>query len=451
MDTSGAFYRMFVLFVAVSLVSGLLSHATPVLAETSPSDALIKELLQKLEERDRKLSERDKIISDLVRRVEDLERSNATDQRRESAPDSEKIAALQPAAHEPTPQTVEPARVDTVPSTQQVPRTSAPQPEQTAGSETSQSQRQETETESGQRKQQQQQGAPGAFEVDEDAAERALERTLVEVGALLLPFGRAEITPSIQYSRDEDDLNARRFFGADAVLAKQEPRTDTVVAAAGLRVGLPWDSQFEFRMPFEYKRTKTRERAGFGIQSNLTRSSSTEGLGDLRVGVAKTLVREKGWIPDLVGRVAWDTKTGRSDKRLQLGSGFNELSASLSALKRQDPLAFSAAFSYEKSLKNDDITPGDEFGFSAGVALAASPETSLQFSYQQTIAGEAKVNGSKLRGSDQNAAVVSIGASSILGRGALLTATAGIGLTDDSPDYIFRVALPIRFNTPFLE
>ncbi|EAR21780.1 hypothetical protein [Nitrococcus mobilis] len=50
--------------------------------------------------------------------------------------------------------------------------------------------------------------ASGQFQVDEEAAERALERTLVVQGALLLPFGLAEIQPSFSYTRSElDELN----------------------------------------------------------------------------------------------------------------------------------------------------------------------------------------------------------------------------------------------------
>jgi TolA-binding protein len=37
--------------------------------------------------------------------------------------------------------------------------------------------------------------APGTFEVDEAAAQRALERTLTQAGALLLPAGTFELTP----------------------------------------------------------------------------------------------------------------------------------------------------------------------------------------------------------------------------------------------------------------
>jgi hypothetical protein len=46
--------------------------------------------------------------------------------------------------------------------------------------------------------------------------------------------------------------------------------------------------------------------------------------------------------------------------------------------------------------------------------------------------------------------MLSLEAGAILGRGVLLDVGFDIGLTDDAPDYVARVALPIRFNMPFL-
>jgi hypothetical protein len=43
---------------------------------------------------------------------------------------------------------------------------------------------------------------------------------------------------------------------------------------------------------------------------------------------------------------------------------------------------------------------------------------------------------------------LTIGASSILGRGVFLDAALGIGLTDEAADYSVIVSLPIRFDVP---
>ena len=42
-------------------------------------------------------------------------------------------------------------------------------------------------------------------------------------------------------------------------------------------------------------------------------------------------------------------------------TSFNELNFSATALKRQDPLAFTSTLSYRKTFKKDGIEPGDVY------------------------------------------------------------------------------------------
>jgi hypothetical protein len=49
-------------------------------------------------------------------------------------------------------------------------------------------------------------------------------------------------------------------------------------------------------------------------------------------------------------------------------------------------------------------------------------------------------------GSDRHAAALAFGASSILGRGTLLSLSVLVGLTRDAPDYAVHLSLPIRFD-----
>jgi hypothetical protein len=177
------------------------------------------------------------------------------------------------------------------------------------------------------------------------------------------------------------------------------------------------------------------------------------GFGDLRIGAAKGLLRERGWRPDLIARVSWNSDTGETDDGITLGSGFHELTGSLAAIKRQDPLVFVGTVSYSESFEDEvgdvDIDPGSEIGFSLGTVLAASPETSLRFFLAQSFAGEVEVDGEEVDGSDQVSTSLIIGASSVLAPRVLLDITAGVGLTEDAPDYSVTVSLPIRFDLPF--
>lgn len=291
--------------------------------------------------------------------------------------------------------------------------------------------------------------APGQVEiVDEDEIERALERTLVSAGVLLLPAGIAEIQPSISYAR-----SARRngtlvnINGSTMAVAADEVRRSEIEADLSFRLGLPFDSQFELNLPVRYVDQSTVVSLAGSPLGEF--SDSTVAVGDVGVALAKTLLRESGWRPDVVGRIAWNSNSGpKSRNRILLGSGFHEVSGSLSFLKRQDPLAFVADVRYETSLESNDYDPGDQIAISVGAVLAASPETSLRFVFDQSFVSNVRFSGVSVPGSDGVVAMLTVGASSILGDGVLLDISAGMGLTADSPDYFIRAALPVRLDTP---
>ena len=96
---------------------------------------------------------------------------------------------------------------------------------------------------------QQQAPAPGQVEVDEEAAERALDFTLVQEGALLLPFG------SSRSSRRASPIPAgpaifRSSWIPGPVVGEEEVRRNEFEFLASLFVGLPFDSQLELGLPY---------------------------------------------------------------------------------------------------------------------------------------------------------------------------------------------------------
>lgn len=291
--------------------------------------------------------------------------------------------------------------------------------------------------------------APGQFKVDKDAAQRALERTLVVEGALLLPFGLAEIQPSFSYTRSEVDDLALLTQEGERFFAQRKTRQNIFSSDLFLRFGLPFDSQLEFGIPYQY--IDTEEVADIGSVErdfgghNVVRSDSA-GFGDFQLALAKGLLREGLWWPNLIARVTWDSDSGR----IPLGSGFNELTGELTATKRQDPLVFIGSLSYTTSFEKNDIEPGDQLGFSVGAILAASPETSLRLILDQTFVNDFKIGGRTIKGTDQTIGSLNFGASSVIGDGKFLDFTAATGLTDQAPDYSVEVTFVVRFDVPGL-
>ena len=370
------------------------------------------------EELEHLLEVRDAVIRDLLRRVEELERRQGT-----------ATTAVAPApAAPPGPRTAA-ARAPSVPS---------PRPEATAAPSRAEAAPAAPAA-----------AEPGRVVVDEEAAQRALERTLVQTGVLLLPPGQAEITPSFAYTRAEQEAAVALLSDGTTFVGNESLRRDIWDAELGLRFGLPFDAQLELDLPYySFVDQSTAISSGFAAVGE--RNGSGSGWGDLAVGLAKTLAHEGSWRPDLIGRVSWDTGTGdRFDDDVLLGGGTPALTFQLSAAKRQDPLVFAGALGYTRAFEQDRFRSGDALGYSLTAFLAASPETSLRFGFSQSFVGEAEFEGDRIRGSDYVSATLNLGASTTLGGEDAPGRRGSIGLTDETPDFTIQVSLPIRFDLPF--
>jgi hypothetical protein len=400
----------------------LLGVALPgsVTARTRTAKSTAKPTVEQLE---KEIRQRDAIIRNLVRRVENLElqtgrgepnggsptgaatRSVARSKTGAKPPAQTEVAALEP--EEPAPSPPGPARTPGSPAaSQQAARTSPP--------------------------------APGQFNVSEEDAERALERTLVATGNLLVPSGFAEVEPLFGYTRREIptqvlfNLNRNEFNWA-----------------LGARFGLPWESQFEIALPYNFVQQQVTDIAVAPPQQASNRWGNS--FGDVTVALAKTLVHESGWVPDLLGRVSYEAPTGpENSNQVPLPSRRNNLAFSLTGTKRQDPLVFVATGGYTKAFQTGQLNPGDQINFQTGAFLGTSPETTLRGVLQENFLQNVKVNDVTLRGSDTVQSILNFGASSILGRGWLVDLQVGLGLTNAAPKYSVILSSTYRFGLPGL-
>ncbi|HJV51748.1 MAG TPA: hypothetical protein VJ652_09830 [Noviherbaspirillum sp.] len=396
-------------FAMVGMLAAGHAHAAD-----SPADQREKELLQQLKKSDARAAELQQRLEQLERRVQAMDMAS---QKHAFAPGA---PARVPAAL---------GRSDIQTAQAAPPAPAAPRP---ASSENSRAAAR---------------SGPGSFEVDEEAAQRALERTLTQSGALLLPQRTFEVTPSYTYRRTEQNaaafatiINPATSTPTPAVITQRNRQNENTFRV-DLRAGLPYNAQLELGLPYNIVRTS--QVTDFGTST----SANGNGIGDVSLGIAKTLTRENGWKPDLVGRFTYNFGNGkRQDDGVSLNGGFRQITAELLALKRQDPLAFVASAFYGKSFEKDGIRPGDAAGITLSANLAASPATSLQFGFSQVYRKKQETNGITLEGSDQTYGIATIGASSVLSRDLTLVTQLGIGMGNDAPKYSFTVSLPILFR-----
>ena len=140
-----------------------------------------------VQELQKEIRQRDELIRSLVHRVENLERqigSRPPDTAEPATTVARRAAKSRPPAGQTEVAALDPGEQSPASTTPGIARPSTP-----AGA-TQQAARSNA-------------AAPGQFEVSEDAAERALERTLVATGNLLVPSGFAEVEPLFSYTRRE--------------------------------------------------------------------------------------------------------------------------------------------------------------------------------------------------------------------------------------------------------
>ena len=292
-------------------------------------------------------------------------------------------------------------------------------------------------------------GATGSSGENDDARDPqldALNRVLVETGGLLLPPWTVELQPEIKYSyKGANGLLILDQGGQRQVLAHSADLT-RLEGALTARIGLPWRSQAEVRVPY----LRVSEESSFGNSSN---SSSEHGLGDIEVALSHQLFRESGWVPDLIAELRYRAPTGDdsfgSDGKLPLGTGFHGIGGRLTAVKALDPVVVVGSVGYTANLKDTkqgfDIDPGDSVDLSITAILAAGPGVSLRTGFGLSFTGEAEVDNNKLSGSDKTEGVLNLGGAVVLPNNILLDLGVGVGVTDDAADVTARLALTHRF------
>jgi hypothetical protein len=378
---------------------------------------------EKIETLKQALKKQDQVIKELLQRVEKLEQE-AQSLRGETQPKA--VSSTEP----PLALTAPPEKIDALPEEKASPPVQPPAAP-----------------------------SPEDKEEEERLAQATLERVLIQRSALLLPAWTLEIEPSFTYAHSSSDrviidgVAILDLFGVGLVvgdIVSERIRRDSVISALTFRMGLPWDFQAEARFPYRYE----WERVLTADFDERTRSDG--GLGDLEFALSRQILRERGWLPDLVGSFRWRVPTGNSEPNdLVLGTGFHGLQTTLSAVKASDPIAFFGGGSYTVNIpeEKDDIhiDPGDTWGYNLGLALALNPETSINFQWDHRFTSHTKALGNNIPGSTLTVGIFRVGATYALTRNLFLDLGVGIGITEDAPDVQATVALPLRIPQVFAD
>jgi len=275
---------------------------------------------------------------------------------------------------------------------------------------------------------------PASTETETAQAATAIEEALLSKGLVLLPPGSYRGTPRLTWVHTGSD--------------RYRARSDSYTGSLSGQVGLPYGMMLSAYLPYSYRDTS---------------SGSNDGVGDFSLELAKKLNNETDGLPSFVASLSYSHDNGDDPfGPVPIGYGFRSLGASLSALKRIEPVALygSAGYvhSFSKHVSADDllgesrfsgrIYPGDAWIYRLGASLSATPEITLDASLSGAFIEGTRVHSERFGNYSLSRATVAsfnLGAAVILTRDLALLLSASAGVTDDSPDFIFSIALPYRF------
>lgn len=298
------------------------------------------------------------------------------------------------------------------------------------------------------------------------------EALLLERGAILLPKGTLQIEPSFEYSHFSSSrvaISGLTIFDAIIIgtLNVDSLKRDILTGYLTARYGLLDRLQFDVRIPYVYRRDE--EVLGVGTANQRERTTDNHNIGDIEASLLGQALIGSGAVPDVILRVDATFPTGEDPfgierervegrpgelrpRKPATGTGFYGVGPGVTAVWRSDPVVFFTGARYTFNLSRDvgngfgNINPGDSLEWLAGFNLAVSERVALNLSFVDKMFWSTTQGGVTVPGSSFNDARLVLGASIGLTANVSLLVSAGIGLTEASPDFQFTVSLPIAFK-----
>jgi hypothetical protein len=232
--------------------------------------------------------------------------------------------------------------------------------------------------------------------------------------------------------------------------------TRSANASVTARYGVADDIEFNLTVPLRYVEEFDRlqlERLSPVPARGDDRRPSSVGLGDIDWAIRYAALREEGLIPDVV--VALNAKSPTGDEDRDLGTGNWNVGSTVTLVKTIDPVVFFGSLGYTATLEDDDVNPGDEIPYSAGLGFSLNDRVS----FSTTLSALAVRRSSGADPEDQSSGSADISllqfATTVrLMRGLFIEPFAAFGLTEESPDFVVGISVPYqipgRFPLPFV-
>lgn len=282
----------------------------------------------------------------------------------------------------------------------------------------------------------------------------------------LTPKDKMVFQPSLEYSHASASRVAVEgfvFLPAIIIGAIDVRRIsrDTIISAFTFRYGLTHRWEFEFRLPYVYRKEFTASRpVEIETTEDIITDIDSSGLGDAEFGLRYQINRQRPNKPVFIGNLRLKTRTGVGplgieidpttgiQRELSTGSGFWAIGPSLTIAFPADPAVLFTNLSYLWNIKRGtglfgEIDPGDAYGFSLGMGFSINEKVSFNLGYRHTIVGKTRRGGAIIASSATSyVGSLLLGFNYRLNKKRSLNLSVVIGATEDAPDTRLIVRFP---------
>ena len=316
-------------------------------------------------------------------------------------------------------------------------------------------------------------------------APRPQVQALSDLGGVLTPRGTLSLEPSIEF--DHVSTNQLIFRGISivqgllvGVIDASNIHGDITVASLTARYGLTNRFELEAKVPYLYRQNSETDIPATSNAHAFQSYTTGYGIGDVELaGHYQINSGHDDW-PIFIANLRYKTSTGTgpfdvsydqangTPLGLPTGSGFDAVEPSLTFIYPSDPVVLFGSVEYDHSFtvnenktvsktcgpQNDqpciigDVSAGDAFGATLGMAIALNESTSLTLGYQHYYIGGTTVmlNNVPTTSSSLQVGSLIVGASYQVNSNVGVNFTTQIGATRDAPDVRVMLRIPISLD-----
>ncbi len=272
----------------------------------------------------------------------------------------------------------------------------------------------------------------------------------------LLPSGQMSLNFSANYNYYRDDridIAIDEDTGSISRFRIEQDAQHSFASSLSLDYGIWNNLTFNTRLPVSYK---------YDTEKDVSQAA----LGDVSFGLRFQPFPVKPGAMNTTLYTTLSTPTGDSPYELNVreevssGSGYYSLGAGLSVSKVIDPVVLFGSMGYTMAFDVtglnqvrggeilEEVRPGDSLNFSMGLAYSLSYEVSLSASYQQSYNFQTDFvfQDYTAASEDSTSSVVNTSLGLRTSSNRIINLSFGFGLTEDSPDVLLGLSMPIDFS-----